>query len=71
MTSNLGSQDVRELGEGATDDEVRTIVMNAVSQHFRPEFINRIDELVIFHSLKSTDSWHCRYSVGPLTLTTC
>ncbi|EXV69596.1 AAA family ATPase, partial [Acinetobacter baumannii] len=52
MTSNLGSQDVRELGEGATDDEVRTIVMNAVSQHFRPEFINRIDELVIFHSLK-------------------
>ena len=35
MTSNLGSQDVRELGEGATDDEVRTIVMNAVSQHFR------------------------------------
>ncbi len=52
MTSNLGSQDVRELGEGATDDEVRTVVMNAVSQHFRPEFINRIDELVIFHSLK-------------------
>ncbi len=52
MTSNLGSQDVRELGEGATDDEVRTVVMNAVTQHFRPEFINRIDELVIFHSLK-------------------
>ncbi len=52
MTSNLGSQDVRELGDGATDDEVRTVVMNAVSQHFRPEFINRIDELVVFHSLK-------------------
>jgi len=52
MTSNLGSQDVRELGEGATDDEVRTVVMNAVTQHFRPEFINRIDELVIFHSLQ-------------------
>ncbi|UOB53586.1 ATP-dependent chaperone ClpB [Acinetobacter junii] len=52
MTSNLGSQDVRELGEGATDDEVRTVVMSAVSQHFRPEFINRIDELVIFHSLQ-------------------
>lgn len=70
MTSNLGSQDVRELGEGATDDEVRTIVMNAVSQHFRPEFINRIDELVIFHSLKkSTDSRHCRYSVGSITFT--
>ncbi|MDM1020086.1 ATP-dependent chaperone ClpB [Acinetobacter sp. VNK23] len=52
MTSNLGSQDVRELGEGATDDEIRTVVMSAVSQHFRPEFINRIDELVIFHSLQ-------------------
>ncbi|OTG65979.1 ATP-dependent chaperone ClpB [Acinetobacter silvestris] len=54
MTSNLGSQDVRELGDGATDDEVRTVVMNAVSQHFRPEFINRIDELVVFHSLKKS-----------------
>ncbi|MEN4984648.1 ATP-dependent chaperone ClpB [Acinetobacter modestus] len=52
MTSNLGSQDVRELGEGSTDEEVRTVVMSAVTQHFRPEFINRIDELVIFHSLK-------------------
>jgi ATP-dependent Clp protease ATP-binding subunit ClpB len=52
MTSNLGSHDVRELGEGATDDEVRAVVMNAVSQHFRPEFINRIDEVVIFHPLQ-------------------
>ena len=52
MTSNLGSQDVRELGEGATDDEIRAVVMNAVSQHFRPEFINRIDEVVIFHPLQ-------------------
>jgi len=52
MTSNLGSQDVRELGSSATDEEVRAVVMEAVSQHFRPEFINRIDELVVFHSLK-------------------
>ncbi|WP_425918633.1 ATP-dependent chaperone ClpB [Acinetobacter sp. TSRC1-2] len=52
MTSNLGSQDVRELGGSATDEEVRAVVMEAVSQHFRPEFINRIDELVVFHSLK-------------------
>ncbi len=54
MTSNLGSSDVRELGEGATDEEVRAVVMGAVSQHFRPEFINRIDELVVFHSLKKS-----------------
>ena len=54
MTSNLGSSDVRELGDGASDDDVRSVVMNAVSQHFRPEFINRIDELVVFHSLKKS-----------------
>ncbi|MFW1859523.1 ATP-dependent chaperone ClpB [Acinetobacter defluvii] len=54
MTSNLGSSDVRELGENASDEEVRATVMNAVSQHFRPEFINRIDELVVFHSLKKS-----------------
>lgn len=54
LTSNLGSQDVRELGESATEDDVRAVVMEAVSQHFRPEFINRIDELVVFHSLKKS-----------------
>ena len=52
MTSNLGSHDVRELGDNPTREEVRTVVMAAVSQHFRPEFINRIDELVVFHSLE-------------------
>ena len=54
MTSNLGSNDVRELGESASDEDVRATVMNAASQHFRPEFINRIDELVVFHSLKKS-----------------
>ena len=52
MTSNLGSHDVRELGGNPTREEVRAVVMAAVSQHFRPEFINRIDELVVFHSLE-------------------
>lgn len=52
MTSNLGSNDVRELGENATEEDVKNTVMDAVSEHFRPEFINRIDELVVFHSLK-------------------
>ena len=54
MTSNLGSQDVRELGEGASDDEVRAVVMAAIGQHFRPEFINRIDEVVVFHGLQKS-----------------
>ena len=54
MTSNLGSTDVRELGESPSDEDVRETVLNAVSQHFRPEFINRIDELVVFHTLKKS-----------------
>ncbi|WP_374295861.1 ATP-dependent chaperone ClpB [Acinetobacter sp.] len=54
MTSNLGSQDVRELGEGASDDDVRAVVMAAIGQHFRPEFINRIDEVVVFHGLQKS-----------------
>lgn len=57
MTSNLGSQDVRDLGdlgEDPSNDEVRTVVMAAIGQHFRPEFINRIDEVVVFHSLQKS-----------------
>lgn len=51
MTSNLGSQAIRELGNEAPADEVKAAVMAAVGEHFRPEFINRIDEVVVFHSL--------------------
>jgi ATP-dependent Clp protease ATP-binding subunit ClpB len=54
MTSNLGSQDVRELGENASNEEVHAVVMAAIGQHFRPEFINRIDEVVVFQSLKKS-----------------
>ena len=52
MTSNLGSSDARELGDNPSRDDVRNVVMAAVSEHFRPEFINRIDELVVFHALE-------------------
>ena len=51
MTSNLGSAQVRDLGENPEPALVRETVMQAVSQHFRPEFINRIDEVVIFDAL--------------------
>ncbi len=51
MTSNLGSQAVRDLGENADPALVRETVMTAVGQHFRPEFINRIDEVVVFDAL--------------------
>ncbi|MDH3926088.1 MAG: ATP-dependent chaperone ClpB, partial [Xanthomonadales bacterium] len=50
MTSNLGSQRIQELaGEGY--EAIKTAVMDVVGQHFRPEFINRVDEMVVFHPL--------------------
>jgi ATP-dependent Clp protease ATP-binding subunit ClpB len=50
MTSNLGSQRIQELaGEGY--EAMKAAVMDVVGQHFRPEFINRIDEMVVFHPL--------------------
>jgi ATP-dependent Clp protease ATP-binding subunit ClpB len=51
MTSNLGSAAIRELGEDASAAQVKAVVMDAVSEHFRPEFINRIDEVVVFQQL--------------------
>ncbi len=53
MTSNLGSQYLAEraLREGAVDEGARREVLEAMRQHFRPEFINRIDETVVFHPL--------------------
>lgn len=51
MTSNLGSQLIQEMSSKFNYDEIKAAVMDLVSQHFRPEFINRIDESVVFHSL--------------------
>jgi len=51
MTSNLGSQRIQALaGEGY--DAMKAAVMEVVGQHFRPEFINRVDEMVVFHPLE-------------------
>ena len=50
MTSNIGSQWIVDLGE-KDYEEMRRRVMDAVRAHFKPEFLNRIDELVIFHGL--------------------
>jgi ATP-dependent Clp protease ATP-binding subunit ClpB len=53
MTSNLGSQIIQELTEKqGADWEIEASVRDVLKQHFRPEFLNRIDEIVIFHSLK-------------------
>lgn len=50
MTSNIGSQHIQELG-GQNEDEMRRSVRAALQAQFRPEFLNRIDDLVIFHPL--------------------
>jgi ATP-dependent Clp protease ATP-binding subunit ClpB len=50
MTSNLGSHDIQRLA-GQSYDIVKSAVMNEVRKSFRPEFVNRIDEIVVFHGL--------------------
>ncbi len=51
MTSNLGSHLIQELAGEANYDKMKSAVMSVVGNHFRPEFINRIDETVVFHPL--------------------
>lgn len=51
MTSNLGSSAIQELTEKRQESKIRDAVMEVVRSHFRPEFLNRIDETVIFHAL--------------------
>ena len=51
MTSNLGSQRIQELSGEHNYEAMKTAVMDIVSQHFRPEFLNRIDDSVVFHPL--------------------
>lgn len=52
MTSNIGSQHIQEmLTEWTEEDQIRKYVMEDLKKSFRPEFLNRIDEIVIFHSL--------------------
>jgi len=51
MTSNLGSQQIQEMSANNDYQGLKQVVMEIVSQHFRPEFINRVDETVVFHPL--------------------
>jgi ATP-dependent Clp protease ATP-binding subunit ClpB len=51
MTSNLGSASLADLGDRGVDEGIRRQVMDALRAHFRPEFINRIDEIIVFHPL--------------------
>ena len=52
MTSNVGSQSIQEITrQGGSDTEVRNAVKEALQAHFLPEFLNRIDETIVFHPL--------------------
>ncbi|TKT75216.1 ATP-dependent chaperone ClpB [Aquamicrobium sp. LC103] len=55
MTSNLGAEYLVALGEGEDVDKVRDEVMGVVKASFRPEFLNRIDEVILFHRLRRQD----------------
>jgi ATP-dependent Clp protease ATP-binding subunit ClpB len=54
MTSNLGSPEIQRLA-GQPNDQIKEAVMAEVKGHFRPEFINRIDEIVVFHALDAAN----------------
>ena len=55
LTSNLGAQALSQLPEGADAADARRDVMDAVRAHFRPEFLNRLDETIIFDRLQRKD----------------
>src|SRR5450631_1992540 len=55
MTSNLGGEFLANLGENEDVDSVRAPVMDMVRAHFRPEFLNRLDDIILFHRLKRRD----------------
>ncbi|MEL7202568.1 MAG: AAA family ATPase, partial [Pseudomonadota bacterium] len=55
LTSNLGSQALSQLPEGADPSQARRDVMDAVRSHFRPEFLNRLDDMIVFDRLGRED----------------
>ncbi|PVE26087.1 ATP-dependent chaperone ClpB [Microvirga sp. KLBC 81] len=55
MTSNLGAEYLVNQPEGQDTDAVRDEVMGMVRSHFRPEFLNRVDEIILFHRLKRSE----------------
>ena len=55
LTSNIGAEFLANLGDGEDVDSVRGPVMDAVRAHFRPEFLNRLDDIILFHRLQRGD----------------
>ncbi len=55
MTSNIGSQAILELSEQGDDEKIRETCLDALKHHFRPEFLNRVDDVIVFHPLQKTE----------------
>ncbi len=55
MTSNVGSDLIKSMGGTAGTDEIRRAILDVLDRQFRPEFLNRLDEIIIFHSLSRQD----------------
>ncbi|MEQ9638464.1 MAG: ATP-dependent chaperone ClpB [Alphaproteobacteria bacterium] len=55
LTSNLGAEHLAALPDGADSSQARDQVMAVVRSHFRPEFLNRLDEIILFHRLAQSD----------------
>lgn len=58
MTSNLGSHLIQDMASKLDYEQIKTAVLEIVGQHFRPEFINRIDDTVVFHPLSKEQIGH-------------
>jgi ATP-dependent Clp protease ATP-binding subunit ClpB len=63
MTSNLGAVFLNDMGDGPVKPQTKELVMTAIRSHFPPEFINRVDEIVIFVSICSSYAGSCAHVV--------
>lgn len=68
MTSNLGAAYLSDMGEGAVKSKTKDLVMGTIRGHFPPEFINRIDEIIIFVSTHFFDELPISFWAGVLTI---
>jgi ATP-dependent Clp protease ATP-binding subunit ClpA len=68
MTSNLGAAYLSDMGEGPVKSQTKELVMGTIRGHFPPEFINRIDEIIIFVSVHTFDELRIFFWTGVLTI---
>ena len=67
MTSNLGAAYLSDMGEGPVKSQTKELVMGTIRGHFPPEFINRIDEIIVFVSIHCFDELRIFFGTEELT----